>query len=384
MQYKSLKLRFITVLVIVTIIVNLIILVNKKSLATDDLDSGTSGTCSWVIDSEGVLTISPTEGDEGILDSYTSLTNEESTVPWKEYREVITKVVINPGVKTNEDCEYLFYGLTNCTEMELTNLDTSTLRSAKHFFSRCTSLTELDLSNFDFSNIKNTNYFLYTVPLRKIILGENFRFPFSAAHGGLLPNGMWLKEGDKEYTASEIIRNNVDTGMAGTYTRTKNVAEGLEIYDIITYKIELNSAERITTINGDNIIQNGSYYYFVLPDEADEDDYLIDGSIDLVFPNSAKTADGHEYTVHITVDNMHIYNFKKSVTDQQKYLRIYQNNATLIDYYCTDSFNTIADIADPDVNYDVTIEVLDQNNEPLDGTFIFSIYDLDTSDERRF
>ena len=52
-----------TILLVLSITVGSIIALNRASFAADDdIASGTSGTCSWVIDKDGVLTISPTDG----------------------------------------------------------------------------------------------------------------------------------------------------------------------------------------------------------------------------------------------------------------------------------------------------------------------------------
>ena len=45
-----------TILLVLSITVGLIIALNRASFAADDdIASGTSGTCSWVIDKDGVL-----------------------------------------------------------------------------------------------------------------------------------------------------------------------------------------------------------------------------------------------------------------------------------------------------------------------------------------
>ena len=100
-----------TILLILSMVVSLIIVLNRSSFAADDdIASGTSGTCSWVIDSEGVLTISPTDGVSGTLDSYYDF---YTRAPWNGYSEDITKVVIANGVHANEGCQNLFNGLKN-------------------------------------------------------------------------------------------------------------------------------------------------------------------------------------------------------------------------------------------------------------------------------
>ena len=111
-----------------------------------EIASGTSGTCSWVINDEGVLTIS-----EGTLGSYSNTENG----PWYDYRSRVTKVVAEPGVKAGAECARLFYNFGSCTEMDLTNLDTSGTTNMNLMFYGCGSLTSLNLSGFDTSNVTN-------------------------------------------------------------------------------------------------------------------------------------------------------------------------------------------------------------------------------------
>ena len=143
-----------TILLILSIAISLIIVLNKSSFAADgDIASGTSGTCSWVIDSEGILTISPIDGVSGEIESvYTN----KYVGPWairQDRSEKIKKVVINEGVYASEICDNLFGDLVNCVEMDLVNLDTSETTSMRAMFSGCRKLQELDLSDFDTSNV---------------------------------------------------------------------------------------------------------------------------------------------------------------------------------------------------------------------------------------
>ena len=91
------------ILLIISLAIGLIITISGMNFAADDdIASGTSGTCSWVIDSEGVLTISPTDGVSGLL---------ETNVPWGQYKSAVTKVIVNNGVKANTRLEWFFNGL---------------------------------------------------------------------------------------------------------------------------------------------------------------------------------------------------------------------------------------------------------------------------------
>ena len=143
-----------TILLILSMIVSLIIVLNKSSFAADgDIASGTSGTCSWVIDSEGVLTINPTDGVSGQLETADSSTLNNGL--WYNYRSQITKVEVEEGVSTSNGIDRIFYRLDNCTEMDLSKLNTSECTTMKGLFTSCSKLTSLDLSSWNTSKVTN-------------------------------------------------------------------------------------------------------------------------------------------------------------------------------------------------------------------------------------
>lgn len=119
--------------------------------AADDIASGTSGTCSWVIDANGTLTISPTDGVSGTLGSMTY----DGSAPWYSNRSTIQKVVVAPGVATHRNAAYMFYCLENCTTMDVSNLDTSAATNMEGMFFGCKKVTTLDVASWDVSNVTN-------------------------------------------------------------------------------------------------------------------------------------------------------------------------------------------------------------------------------------
>ena len=66
-----------TILLILAMVVSLIIVLNKSSFAADDdIASGTDGTCSWIINANGVVvrnngTLTIIDGDDDSVDQYT-------------------------------------------------------------------------------------------------------------------------------------------------------------------------------------------------------------------------------------------------------------------------------------------------------------------------
>ena len=143
-----------TILLVMSITVGLIIALNRASFAADDdIASGTSGTCSWVIDKDGVLTISPTDGVSGTLDNTRINASGYNNDKWFVYNLSVKKVIVNPGVKVNTIGSYLFHDFQNCTEMDISNLDTSNVTNMRGMFYNCSGLTSLDVTGFDTSKV---------------------------------------------------------------------------------------------------------------------------------------------------------------------------------------------------------------------------------------
>ncbi len=91
---------------------------------------------------------------------------------WHDYeswRKAIKSVYVAPGI-TALTCENLFYGLTNCTKIDLTGLDTSQVTSMKSMFSGCTSLNKVDLSVLNTENVTTMEGMFYQCGLTDIDL----------------------------------------------------------------------------------------------------------------------------------------------------------------------------------------------------------------------
>ena len=141
------------------------------------------GTCHWMIDARGCLTIAPMEGaDSGELSYW-------KDAPWYDYRDFITSAKVRNGVvaattfRMFRDCSRLisvdlsgldtskvtemgredtwesgmFSGCTRLAYLDVSSLDTSNVTSMGCMFKDCSSLTSLDLSTFDTSNVVDMN-----------------------------------------------------------------------------------------------------------------------------------------------------------------------------------------------------------------------------------
>ena len=100
------------------------------SFNLDSTASGEADGLSWIIDEEGVLTIS----GEVEMQNYTS----EAPAPWYEHMDKITHVVIEEGITAIGD--YAFFG---CTKLESVELPTTITRIGTYAFYDCAELEEV-------------------------------------------------------------------------------------------------------------------------------------------------------------------------------------------------------------------------------------------------
>lgn len=113
------------------------------------------GTCRWMIDARGCLTIAPMEGaDSGELSYW-------KDAPWYDYRDSITSAKIKDGVVAATTFR-MFRDCSRLISVDLSGLDTSKVTEMGRedtwesgMFSGCTKLTSLDLSGFDTSKVTN-------------------------------------------------------------------------------------------------------------------------------------------------------------------------------------------------------------------------------------
>ena len=102
------------------------------------------GTCGWLIDDAGKLTVWPAEGTSGTLPSMTAA----SDVPWDALRASVTSVEVRPGVAAEGGLANLFQGCSNMASADLAALDTTSATSMSKLFQGCSKLEVLDVSHF--------------------------------------------------------------------------------------------------------------------------------------------------------------------------------------------------------------------------------------------
>ena len=110
--------------------------------------TGWSGYTTWVLTSDGCLTFTSSgetlENGESNLKNYWKV-NGVLTLPWGDYAESITKVVIEEGI--HDIGQMAFYELPNLREVVLPE---SIVEIRNYAFKNCKSLTTINLDGVDF------------------------------------------------------------------------------------------------------------------------------------------------------------------------------------------------------------------------------------------
>ncbi|HFD6482568.1 TPA: immunoglobulin-like domain-containing protein [Enterococcus hirae] len=201
--------------------------------------TGTWGTSSYTFDEDtGVLTIGA-----GELSSY-----KES--PWmtkkvaggKIHKIVLSGKVIAPENSTNlfagggttlqslteieglsqldtsnvTDMSYMFAYQTLLKNLDVSSFDTSKVTDMSQMFTAMWKLENLNISGFDTSNVTDMNSMFANAPLKKLTLGDTFKFVEANAS---LTSAWKREDGKGTFYSAEDFMKNYGTGdlTAGTY-----------------------------------------------------------------------------------------------------------------------------------------------------------------------
>ena len=111
------------------------------------------GTCEWLIDDDGLLTVRPQNGGEtGSLSSWRS---EEG--PWYYQRLSIKSAVVEPGVFASE-CQSMFYGCNLLTSVDISNLDITDVTDMSFMFVHCALLQSIKMPTQKPISVNSVNY----------------------------------------------------------------------------------------------------------------------------------------------------------------------------------------------------------------------------------
>ncbi|EOB3456438.1 BspA family leucine-rich repeat surface protein, partial [Enterococcus hirae] len=127
------------------------------------------------------------------------------------------------------DMGYMFRNMSSVTSLDVSGFDTSKVKDMGYMFRGMNSVTSLDVSNFDTSKVTSMSYMFADTPLKKLILGDTFKF----VNGTGALTSAWKREDGKgkAYTTDDFIKN-YGTGdlTAGTYVSVETGTWGTSPY----------------------------------------------------------------------------------------------------------------------------------------------------------
>ena len=291
---------------------------------SDVIASGWSGYTTWVLTADGTLTFSPSgqsEGGQCNLRNYWKV-GGVLTLPWGEYADMITAVVIEEGI--HDIGQMAFYGLTN---LKSVTLPSTVVEIRDCAFKGCTSLTEINFPA-GLKEIRQSAFYGCT-SLCKVVIPASVTVieEYAFAHcTGLVD----LTVMNANATVGEAAFKNVpDTDWApivdsnvvlNEYGLTKDVDDGLILhawcwnFNTIKEMIPQIAAAGFsgvqtspinTVIKGDNgglqIMGSGKWYYHYQPTE-----YEVIGNYQLGTAEEfvAMCEVAHSYGVKVIVDQV--------------------------------------------------------------------------------
>lgn len=177
------------------------------------------GTCKWMVDEKGLLTIEPLNGSSGSFGTRDGF--RDQYCPWSEFKDQITSVVFQGRIVLKECMDDMFRDYRELRSIDFGSIDTSAVSSMNGLFVGCPSLTSIDLSSFDTSGVRSsmTGFFEGCSSLNTISLGKSVQFVdqnmrWLVNFPDNSKTGRWVSSVDG--TAYE--NNGVPLGIAATYT----------------------------------------------------------------------------------------------------------------------------------------------------------------------
>ena len=93
----------------------------------------------------------------GATDAEKYIFTSHTQRPWRSQVSSVRSVEIGSNIQPTSTSHW-FYGMANCTSIDLTNLNTSAVTTMESMFSGCSTLTSLDVSNFNTSAVTSMKY----------------------------------------------------------------------------------------------------------------------------------------------------------------------------------------------------------------------------------
>ena len=277
---------------------------------------------------------------------------------------------------------YMFYGAKGLTSLDLSNFDTSQVTNMNSMFASLGSLTYLNIVSFDTTNVTNAgSLFNAAANLREVVLG-----PETYLKGETFGRGLWRnKDNGALYRGVEIEQG------PGDFVRVSNISDDMSVPYTVDYKInKIPQIDEFTTTNPEIFSTDGQSVMAALPLEK-VSEYSVPGTVELLFKGVVSDKYGNTYDLKMTYENIKLYDLDRLRDNPDIiYTRILKldggdikqaiqlNAFTCHDYDCVTNVNGQGNVSR---SYDISFNIL-KDGSPVQGSYLFSAYDLDGSSYR--
>ena len=151
---------------------------------------------------------------------------------FSDMRSVINLDVSGFDTSNVTSMNYMFKNMSSITSLDVSGFDTSNVTGMYTMFQGLSRVTSLDLSNFDTHKVTDMRDMFVDTPLKKLILGDTFKFVESGSENAKLTSAWKRADGKgKVYTAEDFMKN-YGTGdlTAGTYVSVETGTWGTSPY----------------------------------------------------------------------------------------------------------------------------------------------------------
>ncbi len=180
----------------------------------------------------------------------------------------------------------------------------------------------------------------------------------------------------------------ISFSMANAVTVVKG--DDIIITKPVTYSLQLEGKTPEVTLNNSRFIEKDGCIIYKLPAKTTDEQVVGNGTTDLataLYRDAAVNKDGEYFDVLISIKQLKYYDYNIASDDTLKYIgvwgnyrpdvsdswKIATNNYTLD----ADFYRKNGDEKRKGTAYDITLQVLDKDGNPAQGTYIFSAYDID-------
>ncbi|HHJ5411893.1 TPA: BspA family leucine-rich repeat surface protein, partial [Enterococcus hirae] len=131
-----------------------------------------------------------------------------------------------------KNMSWMFCGLSSVTSLDVSGFDTSNVKDMSNMFRNMSSVTSLDVSSFDTSKVTTMSNMFAGTPLKKLILGDTFKFVETDGKNASLTSAWMREDGTGTFYSAADFMKNYGTGdlTAGTYVSVETGTWGTSPY----------------------------------------------------------------------------------------------------------------------------------------------------------